>query len=1125
MLGPQQPPLAFGYAPAGDKSNMQETVKKYIAAGLRVLLVQHDSKIPATVDQIMAAKNAKEYTGKKGVYLATSDPKIASAYVRQYSKIVSREAGFEVWPNIGVALTGRSFIVADADTPQAVAHFRKLWQDWGGDPDYLTDVTGSGGCALTPTVATPGKKDEVTGEMVHSNGGHYYLMLPDGVDLSGTVAKFDVHGGIDGDGVSIMVENCYVLAPPSVRPEGPYCMVGSPLPCPPGLIDEIVTRGEGVAAKRNRAEGVTQHQEAEAGAEAITGMGLHPLDEATADLDWDTLLVERGFRRSGTDSCGCATYRAPGRHSSSKSVTAHEEGCSEGYGNNGGVLHFWTDNPPEEIQDWFDNKAPGSKRVTKIQFLAAYDHNNSIEAAGAVMGAPLIPNSGRINLLGTTGVELLSNDDDEPEAEVEPWSDPEPLADLDTVTPDIDPDGVGTEESQVATPATARTVTDMDSYEVFRELDDMYATDSSSYTVRITDDVKAWAEELSQSKGLGRTLSQRQKESLAKTAHPNDNRVPVGVTPGDDRDRIYPAGVTNDPELYRGVFDFSDITRKVFWEVENDETRPQSPVAVLMHQLLRVARRIPPRMFSGELAPGEEVPANKEDYAQWSLLARIPLSYYIAVCGRSGSGKTNSSMDMVFPNIEPIAGTYDYGAAKTVTPDQAEADDQQRIDKAAKAAGDDKEAADTDTADGDEAADNEAKEDDKPAKQPMTQAEAAESAAAKMDRLSDAASPQALGEMLMDYGTNEDGSKFLHMSKHPVAGVEIDELTSLLQRGATNSEGGGSGMLPALASAWSSKNFMPASIRNGKAGLTGKFTVTIEAGIQPKKSAALLTTSSLGLLQRFYLIDASYTLRGVFTPREIRLPKNPHVNIELPDLSGVSRMTACAEMVAAFDANARVSAAPELADDGEDEAQGIILRARAAMLCALAHGQTHVDSKTWKWSGYLMELHRRTLAMVRVGADEDEFTGAIRAGQLRALTNLTQKTEEVEAIPRMSRAHLKYLDESFARDQGKNVAYPGARRIEDVVNRGPARRNDSMRPLSREALKRLIADKTVIQFDDTTGGKSRAVCMLAAHAPQELLQQLGLAPTVNPNIVPLQQPQQGCDEQPPSAFGTVGGGA
>lgn len=93
---------------------------------------------------------------------------------------------------------------------------------------------------------------------------------------------------------------------------------------------------------------------------------------------WGSILEDHGWVYTGRDMCGCEIFEAPGEHSSPKSATAHDIGCSEFDTSSLGRLHIWTDNPPEEF---VYDVAEGRRDFTKMTVLAKLEYDGNVGAA------------------------------------------------------------------------------------------------------------------------------------------------------------------------------------------------------------------------------------------------------------------------------------------------------------------------------------------------------------------------------------------------------------------------------------------------------------------------------------------------------------------------------------------------------------------------------------------------------------------------------------------------------------------------------------------------------------------------------------------------------------------------
>lgn len=376
MLGSTHLTLVFGAAPdnTSDDATMKGYVRALADAGLAVLFVQPGTKIPDDVRSNQARKKDQEAgQDKSGLYLATSDKAALARYVTAYRK----KHGDGAPVNLAIHPGRSRYVVIDADTPEEV----QSWIQWWSDATD-TDMTG-----VPPTVQTPGAQD-ADGTWKHSGGGHWYLRLPDGFEVpEGTPAKIKVGQA------TAYVGDCYVLIPPSTRPEGRYEMTGTDYDAPQALLDLLVPT-ERAAKKEKAPTPRTDETDAEraawnaaqdkavADAQADEGdapEGQTSLEDWLETADWS--LVLDGWTAAGVDKCGCTTWTAPGTHDSPKSAVTHECGDHT----DGGRLHVWTDNPSTGTA-MDDAVASGIRDFSKLQAVAYLYHNGDVVEAMDEMG-------------------------------------------------------------------------------------------------------------------------------------------------------------------------------------------------------------------------------------------------------------------------------------------------------------------------------------------------------------------------------------------------------------------------------------------------------------------------------------------------------------------------------------------------------------------------------------------------------------------------------------------------------------------------------------------------------------------------------------------------------------------
>lgn len=376
---------ALGTPPA-DLEAARSYGRALAKAGLPVLLVNPDSKVPADWRSTAEVKKDTAADRRGGVHLATTDTRTLDKYLkRAYAETAKRghpaplAAGTPT--NWAVRLRGSGYIVADADTPEEVAALRAfLAQDGLGD--------------LAPTVVTPGTSDGA-----HSGGGHWWFRLPE--DLAealtpalGLPATVKVHapGREDGAGFSLYMGDAYVLVPPSVRDGRGYTLTAPDVPLPSALEDVIRGRLD-VAESRRIAR---EEREAELEARGDVPASSLTMDEQITEwarrtpwteiLSGDRLTPDQRWTDTGVpDGCGCRVWTAPGPHGSRKSATTHSDVCTLGnYSLHNAPMHIWTDNPGPELERAMADHS--TRTLSKLRVVAYLYHDGDESAALAEAG-------------------------------------------------------------------------------------------------------------------------------------------------------------------------------------------------------------------------------------------------------------------------------------------------------------------------------------------------------------------------------------------------------------------------------------------------------------------------------------------------------------------------------------------------------------------------------------------------------------------------------------------------------------------------------------------------------------------------------------------------------------------
>jgi len=281
---------------------------------------------------------------------ATTDPDLAH---RVFKRLEVEHPDL----NMAVEITKSRVLVVDSDTHAELQSFTRLW----AAEEHVAELA-----QAAPTVRSPGAVDE-HGAWKHSDGGHFWFLLPDDVELGELAGVTAIPLGVDDENMSQLKVAGYVLVPPSVRSEGEYRMCSDAHPAPSWLIERVqmyLTERRTVRAHRR-----------DAALDADDRITL-----AQSATPWSSILEPRGWALwYKVDRCGCEIWTAPGEHASPKSATAHDPGCGQ-FDTADGFAHIWTDNPPGELS------TAGTKTFSKTQFVAWHDHGGDMSAAMQELG-------------------------------------------------------------------------------------------------------------------------------------------------------------------------------------------------------------------------------------------------------------------------------------------------------------------------------------------------------------------------------------------------------------------------------------------------------------------------------------------------------------------------------------------------------------------------------------------------------------------------------------------------------------------------------------------------------------------------------------------------------------------
>ncbi|WP_052688836.1 bifunctional DNA primase/polymerase [Williamsia herbipolensis] len=337
----------------GDIDDVRVQLNALSDEGAHILFCHPGTKMPADLrgsGQRRAADKAAQEAARaagdvgwqrrkasRGVHLATDDPAHLSGFLDAHVEA----HGSQTPTNIAVAVGPSRIVVVDCDTAEQAAAFRAT--------AGLTEDA-------SPTVRTPGARDE-HGGWVHRDGGHWWFVVPEDVELPGAAGSLT-----DPEGkYAVMWSGSYVLMPPSVRPEGRYETAGKVEMLPHWLHERISAHGSARAARADRAFDANSPT-----ADRIEQWG--------ASVTWAEILEPLGWtERPRPESCGCPTFTAPGAHASPKSAVGHERGCTLCRDSIDPPLHLWTDHDVEPFERLY---AKGKTTITRLDAVAAgyYDH-------------------------------------------------------------------------------------------------------------------------------------------------------------------------------------------------------------------------------------------------------------------------------------------------------------------------------------------------------------------------------------------------------------------------------------------------------------------------------------------------------------------------------------------------------------------------------------------------------------------------------------------------------------------------------------------------------------------------------------------------------------------------------
>jgi len=364
---------------------------------------------------------------------------------------------------------------------------------------------------------------------------------------------------------------------------------------------------------------------------------------------------------------------------------------------------------------------------------------------------------------------------------------------------------------------------------------------------------------------------------------------------------VYPLGFHSTPEIIAGVMDYSDRTRALFHKARSE--RNVHPIGLYLMDLIRFGNRLPT-----DLGP----------------YPGAPLSTYVVLVGRAGTGKTQTGRADLSPNdwntLGVVRRNFEDGSWEY----------------------------------------------------PLTGADVATT-----HRLGS-------GQVLVDlYGGsepvfNEDtgaqlkGQKKFKPNDHRSIHVHEDELSAFIAR----STGPQNTSLQTVCSAWARADIGDSSRTAGPkltlCGSVSPYNLFMSSGLQPKKSGPYFASEGVGYVQRNIHSAVTDPYRKVGLPVLADPGPQPAPTVVLRD---ETVFILCESIRVAMDENEEDGSIDTLVGASDLDSHLLMVRVRLACLVAAYHGSLTVTEECWEHTGWIMEHARRSRAYCEAAKDhaaEDE---------------------------------------------------------------------------------------------------------------------------------------------------------
>ncbi|WKK61208.1 bifunctional DNA primase/polymerase [Corynebacterium sp. P3-F1] len=413
---------------------------------------------------------------------------------------------------------------------------------------------------------------------------------------------------------------------------------------------------------------------------------------------------------------------------------------------------------------------------------------------------------------------------------------------------------------------------------------------------------------------------------------------------------LYPEGYPVDPRLVRKIFSFSPVTQTIYHAASNALV---SPLVVLACELVRVGMRLP---------------ADVEGPTGGCV------SSFFSAIGPSGSGKTSGfdPQNSPWPSTS-YPGFFDLLAGPA--PADNDADD-----------ADDGGSAEGGVATG------------------ITQATAG--GFVDFDKRRGFGSGEAT--ITRGYFRWDDEAKEQVKNAHPALWAHSDEGGSDMNKAKSMT----STIITVQNALWAGAPISNSTQEKGDVDLAPPYSFFRTMGLQPALAASFIAHAGSGFTQRWCHLPAMWPWDGVDlgVPQPQQPAPAPHLRVATG-----TRFSSCASIDRARrEARRRTNVVHPVDETGKEISSMLShatwTRIKIATLAAALHSTAEVGEDLWEWSGWVMEISRKTLAWLLAEVAAEDAASASARGKTRAHERAGERAETdalVDATAQLIEKHLR----------------------------------------------------------------------------------------------------------------------